>query len=68
MMIRRISGLIILSVLMAAAGCQPAERNTGHLRPLADTTGFAHCDWQMDSIMARIDQYAALGRVRCPGV
>lgn len=52
-MTRYISGVIILSIFLFMAGCQPAERNTGHLRPLADTTGFAHCDWQMDSIMAR---------------
>jgi len=48
-----ILGLFLWSVV---SGCslQPRTNPENSTRGLADTVGFAHLDWQMDSIMARI--------------
>lgn len=40
-----------LLVLMA---CGHNVQKESNVRPLVDTVGFAHLDWQMDSLMARI--------------
>jgi AmmeMemoRadiSam system protein B len=54
-----ISALPVILLIMMFSGCgsgkKPAliEKN---IRPLRDTVGFAQYDWQMDSIMARLDR------------
>jgi len=54
---------LIPSLLLILAGsfifsCSSPGRQTRgeRIRPLADTVGFAHLDWQTDSVMARIDR------------
>lgn len=49
--------LLLLPAFMLLFACQNTEHETVNLRPLADTVGFAHLGWQMDSIMARINEY-----------
>jgi AmmeMemoRadiSam system protein B len=54
---RNISFWFLVAGLLVITACQQqvkqAEKN---IRPLADTVGFAQYDWQMDSIMARINR------------
>ena len=42
--------------MLSLPGCTWRPEETANLRPLADTVGFAHLDWQMDSLMARIER------------
>jgi len=50
---------MLLGILLGAGACMNRE-NSGKAaagqgeRPLKDTVGFAHLDWQMDSVVARI--------------
>jgi len=43
--------------LLILAGCSVKKKNTGEIRirNVVDTVGFAHNDWQMDSVKSRID-------------
>jgi MEMO1 family protein len=50
--------LMILSLLTLGA-CKQKTMVSDHLRPLADTMGFAHLGWQMDSLMARLSRQPA---------
>jgi MEMO1 family protein len=45
---------LFVAGLMVLDSCRQNIRNETNVRPLADTIGFAHLGWQMDSIMARI--------------
>jgi AmmeMemoRadiSam system protein B len=45
------SGLIII----ISTSCQPEKEHSGTTRMPVDTIGFAQYDWQMDSIMSRIE-------------
>jgi len=47
--------LLVAGILVFGACRQNAEKEA-KVRPLADTVGFAHLGWQMDSIMARIER------------
>ena len=49
--------IIALLVLLITGSCtinNTTENKTLKVRPVADTVGFAHLDWQMDSVAARI--------------
>ena len=50
---------VIVVILLTLLSCGRIESgNTSlNIRPLKDTVGFAQYDWQMDSIMARMDRY-----------
>jgi AmmeMemoRadiSam system protein B len=59
----RLPFLLILAATLA--GCHPSPKNSTSMpatnsssaekiRPVVDTVGFAHLDWQMDSIIARL--------------
>ncbi|MFK7926136.1 MAG: AmmeMemoRadiSam system protein B [Bacteroidia bacterium] len=44
-------------ILVLAFGCNPnAKTVVKKIRPIIDTLGFGQYDWQMDSILARIDE------------
>lgn len=47
---------LIISGIFFLASCRQNVRVATDIRPLADTVGFAHLDWQMDSVMARIER------------
>jgi len=48
-------GLMVTGLLVFASCQQPLKQADMNLRPQADTVGFAQYDWQMDSIMHRIN-------------
>jgi AmmeMemoRadiSam system protein B len=48
--------ILIFKALMA---CSLEIKEQATMRPLADTIGFAHRDWQMDSVMARLDRFVS---------
>lgn len=48
-----------LLFLISCVACKEKTYFSDHVRPLADTVGFAHLDWQMDSIMARLSRQPA---------
>jgi AmmeMemoRadiSam system protein B len=48
----------LFTLLLALGACRQNAHEDANLRPLADTVGFAHLDWQMDSVMARIARKA----------
>jgi AmmeMemoRadiSam system protein B len=56
------TGMKILSLLsfccclMVFGACRHNIQEETNVRPLTDTIGFAHLDWQMDSIMVRIER------------
>jgi AmmeMemoRadiSam system protein B len=51
----KISGICLLAAAILVAGsCRQKIHHFSNVRPLADTVGFAHLGWQMDSIMSRI--------------
>ncbi|MBU2652383.1 MAG: AmmeMemoRadiSam system protein B [Bacteroidetes bacterium] len=52
MIVRNTMMLIIISIAFLA--CKPVNRETNNLRYPVDTIGFAHLDYQMDSIMERL--------------
>lgn len=47
---------ICLALLLISFSCVPDVRDKGSVRSPVDTIGFAQYDWQMDSIMARIER------------
>lgn len=48
---------VILLFLVLLAACKPSHQlDTGFMRGFVDTIGFAHLDWQMDSVVARIER------------
>ncbi|MCB2219569.1 MAG: AmmeMemoRadiSam system protein B [Bacteroidetes bacterium] len=47
---------LFLGMLILNACQQPVKQIDANTRPLADTIGFAQYDWQMDSIMDRINR------------
>lgn len=49
--------LMVLAILILLSACSENQHNKITVRSLADTVGFAHLDWQMDSLMARIERY-----------
>ena len=51
--------LIFLGLVIITCCNQPVKKASLNIRPLADTVGFAQHDWQMDSIMARIERMVA---------
>ena len=57
MMKKLINSLLLLPAILLFMSCQDTVQEHVHLRPLADTIGFAHLDWQMDSVMARINKF-----------
>ena len=49
--------LLIFSLILFFSHCRISVKNENpSIRGLADTIGFAHLDWQMDSVMSRIDR------------
>jgi MEMO1 family protein len=46
----------VLADLLIFSACTRSPSPVSNVRPLADTVGFAHLDWQMDSVMARIER------------
>lgn len=50
--------LLVLGLLVTGACKQHVKQEADNIRPLADTIGFAQHDWQMDSIMTRINRMA----------
>jgi AmmeMemoRadiSam system protein B len=57
---------ILLSVFLAAASLSPHPKKPQDIkiRPPVDTVGFAHMDWQVDSIMDRIMRIESSGSDR----
>jgi AmmeMemoRadiSam system protein B len=58
-MIQHLSALVPFLVPIVFASCvyhAPSTVSDDRIRPVRDTIGFAQYDWQMDSIMARIDR------------
>ena len=51
------SSLFTILCLLFLFSCKQRENNTITIRPMADTVGFAQYDWQMDSIMKRINRF-----------
>jgi len=49
-----IQGLITLLILSACSTNTTKEETTQKIRPVVDTVGFSHLDWQTDSIVSRI--------------
>jgi AmmeMemoRadiSam system protein B len=49
--------LLVAGILVFGA-CRQNGEEEANVRPLADTVGFAHLGWQMDSVMARIGRSA----------
>jgi MEMO1 family protein len=48
----------LVTILFVICACQQkVSQKIGNVRPLADTVGFAQYDWQMDSIMKRIERF-----------
>lgn len=56
---KAIPGLLFTLMMVLISGCS-SESKTAliemNIRPLRDTVGFAQYDWQMDSLMARLDR------------
>jgi len=48
--------IILIAGIILLGACQQKVYNESKVRSLVDTVGFAHLDWQMDSIMARIER------------
>lgn len=48
--------LFIILGLLPLITCKHPENKNISIRPLADTIGFAQYDWQMDSVIARINR------------
>ena len=48
--------LLLLIILLFCQKTTKEKTSTVHLRGLADTVGFAHTAWQMDSVMERINR------------
>ena len=47
----------VLIVILLAGACTAEKKNENavmKIRPVVDTVGFAHLDWQMDSVVSRI--------------
>ena len=56
---KAISYFAFIMLLILFAGCATksnADFEEMNIRPLRDTVGFAQYDWQMDSLMARLDR------------
>lgn len=51
---RILSCSLLLAGIIVLASCRQNVSIESNIRPLADTLGFAHLGWQMDSVMARI--------------
>ena len=49
-----LSGMIMVIFITACSTQMKNELNTMRVRQVVDTVGFAHLDWQMDSITSRI--------------
>jgi MEMO1 family protein len=47
---------LLFAGLLVFGSCWQNIRRETNVRPLADTVGFAHLGWQMDSVMARIER------------
>ncbi len=48
---------LVLIILLFLNGCKvktSSVEQPGNIRQVVDTVGFAHCDWQMDSVVSRI--------------
>jgi len=48
--------LAILGVLLVSFNTDSIFRDSKNVRPVVDTTGFAHLNWQVDSVMNRINR------------
>ena len=51
-----ISLSVLLIILLSCMTGKLDNKETGKIRPLKDTIGFAQYSWQMDSLMARLDR------------
>ena len=49
--------VIIQSIMIITTSCNNNARDAEKIRDVVDTVGFAQYDWQMDSIIARINRY-----------
>ena len=47
---------LLIAGILGLASCRQNIQVVNNIRPLADTVGFAHLDWQMDSVMERIER------------
>jgi len=47
---------LLFAGLLVFGSCRQNIQKETNVRPLADTVGFAHLAWQMDSLMARIER------------
>jgi MEMO1 family protein len=55
---RKFVWMILIICGMMSGSSLAGQQGPGNLkRGLADTVGFAHLDWQMDSVMSRIEMY-----------
>ena len=52
---RTFNHLLFTLALVLMVGCSSGPDNTGHVRPLADTVGFAQYDHQMDRVVEQIN-------------
>jgi AmmeMemoRadiSam system protein B len=50
-----ISGLLVVLFAGACTTNKKSENTAYRIRPVADTVGFAHLDWQMDSVVSCIN-------------
>ena len=46
--------ILLMAGFLVLVSCRQVPQQDTNIRPLADTVGFAHLDWQMDSVLARI--------------
>ena len=61
---KSIKFLLIISILIVFESCiYNSQNKTLKIRNMVDTIGFAHLDWQMDSIMARLNTSEKLDKV-----
>lgn len=59
MKFKNYNSLFAVLCLMFFTSCNQRENIGRNIRPLTDTIGFAQYDWQMDSIINRINRYQA---------
>lgn len=51
-----ITQILLLIILLSCMNDKLNRKESGKVRPLKDTIGFAQYSWQMDSLMARMDR------------
>jgi AmmeMemoRadiSam system protein B len=51
-----ITQILLLIILLSCMNDKLSRKESGKVRPLKDTIGFAQYPWQMDSLMARMDR------------